>query len=150
MADRSEREPRAATQLAASLILAFHESEYCVDEGGRETILRVDQHSPDLEGMHRQCGVVSSAFLTAWNPESRECSMTQNEASQSKLVDEISARGFSFLRGEGRNVERTWREESLLVLGIGQVDAIEIGDRFAQNAILFAGADATPRLVLLR
>ena len=53
--------------------------------------------------------------------------------------------------GAGRDLAGTWPEESsFVVLGLDLDAARALGREFSQNAIVWAGNDAVPRLVLLR
>ena len=62
-----------------------------------------------------------------------------------------SVRSYTILHGRGTDPSGAWPgEASVLVLGMSEAEARELGTRFGQNALLQAGADGVPRLVLLR
>jgi hypothetical protein len=55
------------------------------------------------------------------------------------------------IEGAGYDPRGTWPEEkSFLVLGLDLETSRALGREFNQNAIVWAGTDAIPRLVLLR
>ena len=69
---------------------------------------------------------------------------------QERLRATLAAHGFSLLEGLGVDPTGQWAgEESLLVLGIDRATASEIGRAFRQHGIVWSGADAVPRLVML-
>lgn len=58
--------------------------------------------------------------------------------------------GLAVLSGEGKDPESGWAEQSLLAIGLSREQAVALGNRYRQLAIVFAGQDALPELVLLR
>ena len=89
--------------------------------------------------------------MTAWNPFSRPLDAEDNAARHAELVDALVARGLAFEPGIGRHPTNGWPgEDSVLVYGLPLDEARALGERFGQNAIVWSGADAVPRLVLLR
>ena len=63
----------------------------------------------------------------------------------------IGRRFAAFLRGRGIDPKGEWPDEaSLLILGISFKDACALAAELGQNALLWNGADANPRLILLR
>lgn len=141
---------RHTSTLDADLVRAYQETEYRV-HGTPGFVLRVDVASADLLALHRRHEVTSSAFLTAWNPYSRTVDAAENAARQQDLVDSLEARGFVCMPGIGQHPTGGWPgEDSLLALGPTLDEAQALGDQFEQNAIVWAGDDAVPRLILLR
>jgi hypothetical protein len=140
----------APSDIDLELIEFYRATEYWV-HADAPFVLRVDVPSPALARLHEAHGVTSSAFLTAWNPFSEPPTGASNTARQATLEAELKKRGLVYVHGEGRGAsDEDWSEPSFLVLGITREDACAIGARYEQNAILFADADAVPRLVLLR
>jgi hypothetical protein len=138
------------SSLPAELIRAYAETEYRVS-GDPGFVLRIDVPSPELLALHARLGVTSSAFVTACNPRSRPLPATENAARQAGLLEAIGKLGLVALPGIGQHPRGDWPgEESWLVPGLSLASAQALGTRFGQNAIVWAGADAIPRLVLLR
>lgn len=112
--------------------------------------LRIGESSDALARLYRDTHTDRAAFLTAFNPGSIRQTDDWNAAAQSKLIHELTARGFVWFKGVGRDPSDQWPAEmSALVLGISAKDACALGDQFGQAAIVWAGADATPQLVPL-
>jgi hypothetical protein len=111
----------------------------------------VGKASAELLAAHARQGVDCSAYLTAWNPFSRETDDATNAARQTDLVDALSRLGLDCMPGLGRHPSNDWPgEDSVLALGLGLDDAMALGMRFEQNALVWSGADAVPQLILLR
>lgn len=111
--------------------------------------------------IHRPCpalarlmawhGVRTAATITAWNPESQLTEAASNQAAQAELIATLDAAGFRHLPAFGHDPDGIWPgEESRLVLGISRDTLIELGRRFAQNAVTLASRDGKPQLLLLR
>ena len=139
-----------STALPPGLVQAYRETHYRVlgDDG---FTLIIDAHSPELARAHRRHRVDSSAFLTACNPFSRSLSDDENIALQSVLAVALRSLGLPFIDGLGQHPSNGWQgEASFLALGVTRDQACDLGSRFEQNAIVWAGAYAVPQLVLLR
>lgn len=83
-------------------------------------------------------------------PQSREA----NHAVCARLRDELirlATHLEQIVEGEGRDPSEAWAgEKSFLALGLDLETSQVLGRKFGQNAIVWAGADAIPRLILLR
>jgi hypothetical protein len=149
----SQQDQAMATtkSVSAELVAAYLRTEFRVADRGWSFVLRHDEYSKVLEECHRAFGVSCSAYITAWNPRSEPTSREVNEAAQARFEVELQAAGLEFLRGVGVDPTSTWPgEPSLLVLGISGGDAQRLGVAYRQNAIVLAGRDAVPRVVMLK
>jgi len=136
--------------LDAALVQAYRETEYHVCSVPA-FVLHVDRESDALRALLAEHRVQGCAFLTAFNPRSEALSEADNKARQRQLLSELEHRGLVSVPGVGRHPHNGWPEEaSVLVLGVTLDQAREFGIRFDQNAVLWAGIDAVPRLILLR
>ncbi|MDH6149335.1 MULTISPECIES: DUF3293 domain-containing protein [Paraburkholderia] len=139
-----------ASNIDSDTIKAYLETHYRVISDEPMTLL-VGTPNPALEALHEATGVESSAFITAWNPYSQKCGDETNANRQKALAGELTALGLRFLPGVGLHPSGKWPgEPSFLVLGISFESAKELAERYEQNAIIWARADAVPELVLLR
>ncbi|MCV2365844.1 DUF3293 domain-containing protein [Paucibacter sp. DJ1R-11] len=145
-----EQDLMSTTCIPPDLILAYRQTDFHV-YGDQPTVLRVDMVNDVLVAVHRSNGVSGSAFITACNPHSRALSEQENVQRQSALAQELQERGVHFVEGCGQHASNKWPgEPSYLVMGLSLADAKALGHRLEQNAILWSGADAVPKLVLLR
>ncbi|MGA1368549.1 MAG: DUF3293 domain-containing protein [Blastocatellia bacterium] len=132
-----------------ALLRAYRETDYVVFTDPPLT-LRVDEASPALLDLHQACGVCASAYLTACNPGSQLLPDPENADRQARLRSALLTQGHTFFDGIGRHPEGSWPgEASFLILGLELVEAVAVGREWDQRAILWAGADAIPRLIVI-
>ena len=142
------------SQVAAEVIAAYRSAHYRAGSGSDATILRVDQYSQPLSQLFTVSGHRCAAFITACNPFGVRQNPEVNEAAcarlRNRLVQYVS-RPDQIIEGAGSDPSGDWPpEESFLVLGLDLKTSRVLGEEFGQNAIVWAGADAVPRLILLR
>ena len=95
--------------------------------------------------------LMGSAFITAYNPFSQPLSDSENEQRHLSLLNPLQEKGYQFLEGEGGDVDGEWPpERSVYIEGIDLITASILGKQYGQNAIVWAGWDTVPRLVVLR
>lgn len=137
--------------IPADTIRAYRETLYHVYTTP-PIVLRIDEFNAPLAALHKQSGVASSAFVTACNPLGEQASdASSNVRRQHALALDLTQRGLLFYDGIGQHPANDWPgEPSFLVLGPTLEAAKALGQRYAQNAILWSGADAVAQLVLLR
>lgn len=110
--------------------------------------LSPDQPSAGLRALFAEHGVDTAAFLTACNPGSRALGAAANAERTARLDAELAARGLQWRAGEGADPDGDWPPEpSRLVLGMARDQAQALARAFGQNAMLWIGPDAVPRLV---
>lgn len=138
------------SSIPLDLIKAYEKTDFRVLEP-RGFILKIGQCSGELRAIYLETGATCAAFLTAWNPYSQDTSDAENALAQARLHRQLSLLGYVTWNGIGVNADESWRgEESVFVLGLPFESAKVIGADFRQNAIVWAGADAVPRLIVLR
>lgn len=151
----------AQPEISAELVIAYRSTEYCVGppagldtSSSRTFILRIDQYSEPLSRLFFASGHRCAAFITACNPFSLPQSPELNQAACAHLRDALirhTSRPEEIIEGKGSDPSRAWSgEKSFFVLGLDFAASKALGGKFEQNAIVWAGADAIPRLVLLR
>ena len=127
-------------------------------EGYRSTIyrvlrsppveLRVDVHSQQLALLQNNLSKSSSGFITGHNPYSNVLTNEENEKWHMNLTIAVETGGWPFLEGEGIDPLGKWpSERSILVLGISLAAACKLAFEFEQNAIIWSGGNAVPRLI---
>ncbi|MGB0331423.1 MAG: DUF3293 domain-containing protein [Planctomycetota bacterium] len=138
------------TVLEPALLQAYRETHYEVGPPHAMT-LRVGESSGPLAALMAAAGVQGAAFVTAANPLSQPLGWEENEALLASLRAALAAEGWVVHGGRGRHPGGGWDPEpSLLVLGLDREEAVLLGHRWRQNAVVWAGDDAVPRLLLLR
>jgi hypothetical protein len=142
------------SEVPADLIKAYLLARYQAGFGPDAVILHVDQYSESLSQLFNTSGHRCAAFLTACNPfgvrQDPESNRAVCAALRNRLNEYISPSD-RVIQGAGCDPSGGWPpEESFLVLGLDLEAARVLGREFRQNAILWAGPDAIPRLILLR
>lgn len=136
--------------IPAATINAYLATDYRV-MAAEPFILNIGHASPELALWFKLNRTDRAAFITAWNPFGELTSDSENRAAQQELLAEIKALGLPCLDGEGRDPSGLWpAEPSFLVFGIALEAAKKLAGQFHQNGFVYAGGDATPRLILLR
>ena len=107
--------------------------------------LRVGQPHPFLDDMLAFRGLDEYAYLTAWNPGSRELSETENRARQDQLKARLKGK-HPTVEGAATADDGSWSEESILVLGIPRAEALALAKEFGQAAILVGHRGGVPGL----
>ena len=155
MSDAGPRHVVPATAIDAATLAAYRETEYRVHgdpgRGIAPFTLRIDAPCPVLAAEHARRGVDSSAYVTACNPLGRPLDADANARLHAALVRTLRERGLDFLEGIGQHPSNGWPgETSCLVFGPSREAATTLGGELRQNAVVWNGPDAVPRLLLLR
>ena len=137
--------------LPSGLIQAYRETHYKATTLDLELI--VDQPNAALDLAHRRHRCDCSAFITACNPYSVELTSDQNEVRQQELAAELRSRSLAFVDGIGQHPSNGWAgsgEPSFLVFDLTLEAAKALCAKLEQNGFVWSGADAVPRLILLK
>jgi hypothetical protein len=131
-----------------ALDAAYRATTYAVAmPDGTTLALRVGECSAPLDRFLAAAGHDRWAFLTACNPRSSRLDDEHNTERMARLADVVQARGLRAIPGEGRGDGGDWpAEPSLLVLGVEEPQAVEIGRMFDQHAIVVGSRGSPPRL----
>lgn len=115
------------------LIIAYLNTDYQVD--GLEKPIRVGQINTELDLFCTRSGFQNWAFITAWNPLSVPLSDKENQIRNEMLKSDLSTN--SIFSGRGQDSEGVWPpEESFFIPGINLSEAIELGRKYGQRAIV--------------
>ncbi len=141
----------AQSEIPAEKIEAYRKTDYRFGEAPDAVILRVDLPSEELARLYASSGFTCGAFVTAYNPYGTAQGIEANEAAHARLGTELRALSESVIEGAGADASGRWPEEkSYFALGIDLEAASTLGKRYRQDAIIWAGGDAVPKLILLR
>lgn len=132
---------------AAALEAAYRATTYVVDHPDGEIGIRIGEHHPRLDALLAAHGATEWAYITAWNPGSVKKSFKNNKLQNNRLRAAVRAAGHVCYPGRGRPDGGAWTpEESLLVVGIAEAQAVALGARFGQNAVVTGVAGGPARL----
>ncbi len=130
-----------------SLILSYREAEYQVFNPA--LVLKIGELNPALDRLLLEYGNEDWAFITASNPYSNILPDGVNGARFALLKEAVKS--WLYFEGAGVGTDPLWKpEHSLLILGINEMDAIEIGKSFEQNAIVVGRIYSPPELVIIQ
>ncbi len=99
--------------------------------------IRVGNRHAELDELLPEPLVTEWAFITAWNPGSKLLSAQQNAARHEELMQIVRDHGYQYYGGAGIPDNSGWMpERSIWIAGIPRADAVHLGKRFGQNAIV--------------
>ena len=111
--------------------------------------IKIGEHNPALDWLLGKCHAKEYAYLTAFNPLSEKLEHAENNQRHQQLKHDL--RQYQCFEGEACGEDPAWPcERSVLVLGISRENAMALGNRYGQNAIVYGQKDAKPELILLQ
>lgn len=128
------------------LIAAYKNTKYKIFE--IDVVIEIDKINDNLSQLLNKYNSSEWAFITAFNPYSKVLNQDENIERHNELKGLTN----SYLTFEGHGVgeDPAWEPElSLLIIGITKEDAILIGNRFEQNAIVLGESNSAPELFIL-
>ncbi len=139
------------SEISADLVASYCRTVYQVGIGVDAFILHIGQYSkPMLELLVLQ-NVSSAVIISAYNPLSQAQSYKKNLTAHAALLKILRTDAVSFVEGKNIDPSGTWVDEkSICIFGMSFDTAQVLGRQFSQNAIVWVGNNAVPRLVLLR
>ncbi len=139
------------SKIPTELVGHYLSANYQVMTGSDIITLSIDQPSTSLSQLFTTSGYQCAVFITAFNPLSQQRNLKENLINNERLQIELKQYTSQILTGKSTDPFEQWiAEESFLALGINLQTSKLLGTQFNQNAIIWIGTDATPRLILLR
>lgn len=147
MNDRTDWIPPDGETLV-ELVQAYLTTDYFVASPEGSLTFQVGRENSNNDLLLIGAGVERWAVITAWNPHSQQRSWEQNDASQSKLKQEIESRNLKWWEAAGKHPTNDWpSEESCLLLNVRTREARELCRMFGQLAVLFGETGDAPWLL---
>lgn len=138
-------------RISPTLLAAYRATDYAIQRPEGELIVRVGAHDPELTAFQEAKSARSGAYLTAWNPYSQISTPEANAAANNLLEASIAHAGLEYLPCLGRDPTGQWpAEPGFWILGGDRRWLCRLGRQFRQNAMVFVGPSARPRLICLR
>ncbi len=126
----------------------YRATAYRVADGAQHFAIRIGERCAPLDALLDAHGAEEWAYITAYNPGGQPAAARVNAAAQERLEAALRALARPMLRGEGAGDDGHWPPEpSLLVLGLARADAVALGRRFGQEAIVAGRRGAPAELV---
>ena len=138
------------SNIKQELLDSYTEANYHV-YANPSFILKIGQSSKELRKLLADLNVKFAAFITAFNPYSKELELIENRSRNKILEGKIKSLALYYIKGDGRCGDSGQvGEESFLVFGLSKKQAINLGMESQQNAIVVCETNATPSLLLLK
>ena len=132
----------------AALDAAYRQTLYEVFSDQGVIQLRVDVKSPTLNQLLQQYQQTTWALITACNPYSQPLSELENCNRNRALAADLKKLGLPLFNAVGRDESDQWpAEESLFVIGLNRGDAMHMGQKYSQNALLYGEIGNPPELL---
>ena len=101
-----------------------------------------------LQSFLKEHDFKSWCFITAWNPFSKALSVEENIALNLLLEKDLTS--YAVFAAEGKDTLGDWPPEiSFFVGGISKEEAILLGKKYEQNAIVYGEINSPAELILL-
>ena len=133
--------------MESEVLKAYRVALYEVYTESGNFVFKVGERSPELIALLKSFSTECWAYLTAENPQSHILSSEENAVRTERLEQRLKERGFQFLKGQGRSLDHSWPpENSFLVLGVAEKEAVELAVEWNQKALLIGGSSGVPVL----
>jgi Protein of unknown function (DUF3293) len=132
-----DRAKLAQAEIAA-LTIAYEQAIYEVYDGQETIEIKIGQNCPRLDSLIAHSDYPTWALITAANPYSQPLSARENQRRDRRLSKHLKGLQLSLIPAMGKDPTGIWTPEpSWLILGIARPNAIAIGQKFEQNAIVY-------------
>jgi len=139
------------SEIHDDLLKAYLETRYEVFGTSASALtLQIGKSNARLKDAYRKFGVHSAIFITSYNPHGEKLVDAENRARHKELMELLRFGDYPHWEGRGYHPTGDWEETSALALGVSCHFARWLGNKFNQNAVVWAGADTVSRLILLR
>lgn len=133
----------------SQLLEAYKATHYHVRALEGTITLKIGEYSAELNSLHKQHAVSSSAFISAHNPYSTLTAAPENDRAHQQLLAHLASNKLLFFEGYGKAPASDWpAEASVLILGVDRSMAKSLGREFRQNAVVFCCKNAIPELLI--
>lgn len=134
-----------------ALDLAYRQTLYQVFSEDKTISIRVGTRNPTLDQLVKHHYQEQWVLITAYNPYSQLQTPHANQVQNASLAKDLWPLHVPIFRAIGQDDARQWpAEESFFVIGIGLQEAIALGQKYDQNAILVGNVGHAPQLLWLR
>ncbi|NJL52730.1 MAG: DUF3293 domain-containing protein [Hydrococcus sp. SU_1_0] len=131
-------QPKLAKAEMAILKTAYEQAIYEVYYGQATIQIKIGESCPALDSLITEDNRPSWALITASNPYSQLLSELENQQRHQRLLQHLTELQLPLFPAVGKDQAGVWiPEPGFLISGIERVEAIAIGRKFEQNAIVF-------------
>lgn len=135
-------------RVSPALIRAYRETSFVVLARPRSIVIRVGRRNGRLDAWLKRRGANRWAFITAWNPASRQLQPSENRRRNARLAAEARKAGLTVVRGVGVPASPEWTpEQSFLVFDVSEPEARRLGAHYGQHAVAAGRRGGNARLL---
>jgi len=87
------------------------------------------------------------AFITAWNPNSKELTPEENKQRNSNLLDDIRSEGYISHLGSGISQDGNWSEDSFFIENVSKEEALVYALKYEQCAFVYGKVNQMAELI---
>ena len=132
--------------ISKELLLGYEATCYSVVNPKIDIYLK--KVNAELNSFLKEHNFTSWCFITAWNPFSKALTLDKNNELNALL--EADLKEYNIYPAEGKDTLGDWPPEiSFFVGNISREQAIFLGEKYEQNAIVFGTVDELPELIIL-
>lgn len=126
---------------------AFKNTDYIVNINDKVITINIGKTQNKLDNLIKP--LKQWAFITAYNPLPKILSDNENKSRNSKLKQDAEKLGFQVYTGYGIAKNKSWKEDSFLIVGIDKKEAIQLGAKYGQLAIVTGSRNSKTELIEL-
>jgi hypothetical protein len=137
------------TEISQELINSYHKTTYIVysTEKFEKLELRINIYNPLLDDLIQKYKWKNWAFITAFNPFSRQLNENENLERHRQLIKEINGKNYLYYPGEGKPDQGEWQSElSLFIPDIPVQELNKLLEKYEQNAAVTGLPGGCPKL----
>jgi hypothetical protein len=120
------------------------------DEGFEKVAIKAQQKNPVLDTCLSKKGSAKWCFITGWNPMSKVLSAEKNKELNEGMKHDINGLKKRSFQVVGMSDDEQWKEDSFLVLDISKKEAVDLGNKYKQKAILYGEVGQIAELVFIK
>lgn len=127
---------------------AFKNTDYIANINNKVITINIGKTQVELDNLIKP--VKQWAFITAYNPLPKILSDNENKSRNEQLRQDVENLGLKVFTGFGIAKDKSWKEDSFLIVGIGKEKAIKLGTKYGQLAIVIGSANNKAKLIKLK
>lgn len=126
---------------------AFKNTDYIVNVNDREITINIGKTQIEIDDLIKP--VKQWAFITAYNPLPKILLDVENKTRNRQLKKDAEGLGFQVYTGYGIAKDKSWKEDSFLIVGIDKEEAKQLGIKYGQLAIVVGELNKEAELIQL-
>ena len=87
------------------------------------------------------------AFITAWNPNSKELTPEENKQRNANLLDDIRSKGYASHLGRGSSEDGNRSEDSFFIENVSKEEALVYALKYEQCAFVYGKVNQVSELI---